>query len=261
MKSRGATLTTAACGLAFLIAALVPVRIFDRTLFSTINGFHSPLSDQVWLGLTTLGDGFLLAIILGAFLLANPRVTVLGLALLLASGAAVQVIKGAFPVPRPVEALEAIHVVGPILRHGGFPSGHSAAVFSAALAVGCYCRSGIGTALVIASALLVAVSRIFVGAHFPSDVVGGMICSLAALLLWLPFVWSRWERKVPPRPPFSSRTFRAIVWLEISAAAFGLLVYGPLFSESAPVAAVVSLAVLLFVIFRVRSSRKAGSTL
>lgn len=249
-KSNRGSLVVVACALAFLVAAAVPVAICDRPLFSVLNGYHSPWSDQVWLALTTLGDGFLLAIILGAFVLINPRVTLLGLGLMLASSAAVHAIKWTFPLPRPAEAMEWIHVVGPLLRHSSFPSGHSAAAFSAALAVAYYRGSAMGTALILTAATLVAVSRIFVGAHFPLDVIGGAVCSLTTLLLGLLTVWKWCEPRISDAPRFSSRVLRIFVWVEIVAAAFGVLVYAPLYAESAPVAAVVAGLVLVFVISR-----------
>jgi len=226
------------------------VSLYNRPIFSALNGLHSPWSDQVWLALTTTGDGFILALILGAFLLVNPRVTVLGLGLILASSACVHAIKWALPLPRPVEALEWIHVVGPVLRHGSFPSGHSASAFAAAIAIASYWRSSTGTALVLVGASLISVSRIFVGAHFPLDVLAGTICSLTVFLIGIVTVWPRWEKMIPEAPVFASTRFRLIVWVEMAAASFGALIYAPLFSSCAPVAAVVSALVLSFVTFR-----------
>jgi len=194
--NRGSSFAVA-LALGLLIAASLPVARYNRPIFSAVNGLHSPWTDQGWLALTTLGDGFILALILGAFLLINPRVTVLGLALMLASSACVHVVKWALPVPRPVEALEWVHVVGPILRHGSFPSGHSASAFAAAMAIAHYWRSSMGTALVLVGASLISVSRIFVGAHFPLDVLAGTIFSLTVFLIAIVTVWPWCEERIP----------------------------------------------------------------
>lgn len=64
---------------------------------------------------------------------------------------------------------------------GSFPSGHAttASSFSVAMALLFPRYAGI----LISAGLLVAVSRLVVGAHYPSDVLGG--CILGALLAWL----------------------------------------------------------------------------
>ncbi len=153
-----------------LIVAYIPAHIFDRQIFSLLNSKHSPITDSVWFGLTSLGDGLVLGIIVGAFIIRNPRVVALGIPLLLLSSLVVNGTKAIFPSLRPAEVLDAIHVVGPLLRSGSFPSGHAAAGMAAGLAVayGLASRS-VGAAAVILGALI-GISRIFVGAHFPSDV-------------------------------------------------------------------------------------------
>jgi membrane-associated phospholipid phosphatase len=245
-------LVVAACALALLIAAFVPVSMCNPALFSAINGLHSHYSDPVWLGLTTLGDGFLLVIVLGACGLINPRVTVLGLILMLVASMFVHAIKWAVPVSRPVEALGYVHVIGPTLRHGSFPSGHAGAVFAAALGVVHYSSCRLTALFIVMGASLVGLSRIFVGAHFPLDVLGGVACALTAFLLVLSTFWSRVEPRIPSALPVGAPGYRCFVGLEIAASLFGLFVYAPFFAESPPVAAVVALAVLAFLAFRVR---------
>lgn len=76
-----------------------------------------------------------------------------------------------------------------------FPSGHTA--FAVALAWGAvlvlaqtrYQR----TVTAVAGAILatgVAYSRLYLGVHYPSDVLGAVLISTAAILFWLP-VWNR----------------------------------------------------------------------
>jgi undecaprenyl-diphosphatase len=79
----------------------------------------------------------------------------------------------------------------PILRvpsHSGysFPSNHAANVFALAAFTGfVFFRLG---AILAVIALLVAVSRIYVGVHFPSDVfAGGLIGAVIATLCWKAF--------------------------------------------------------------------------
>jgi undecaprenyl-diphosphatase len=73
-------------------------------------------------------------------------------------------------------------VAGVVLRAGhhsplGFPSNHAANCFAAAVVLGCaYPRL---RAAALAVAALVAYSRVYVGAHFPADVLGGALVGAA----------------------------------------------------------------------------------
>jgi membrane-associated phospholipid phosphatase len=247
-KSRLLLLTA----LIILIVSLVPVFMFNHSLFLLINGLHSPSTDLFWLALTTLGDGLLLGTILGAFLLVNPRVTVLGIFIMILSSAVMHLVKAAYPTLRPAELLQSVHVVGPLLRSGSFPSGHTAAAMSAGLAIAFFCRSRAVGAIVITIAVLIGLSRIFVGAHFPADVVGGMICALGVFLIFTLTAWPALEERVSDHPSLSRKRFRVALGAEVLAVLFALFVYAWYASELPPFAALVALVVLIFVAVRYR---------
>jgi undecaprenyl-diphosphatase len=81
-----------------------------------------------------------------------------------------------------------------------FPSDHATAAF--AIAVSLLLRSRRIGLLALAMAVVLAVSRVAIGVHYPSDAVGGaLIGTGAALLLWIPPVrrqlhrladWASW---------------------------------------------------------------------
>jgi membrane-associated phospholipid phosphatase len=243
------TLWPPVVALLLLSAALIPTWAFNVPVFSVINGLHTPLTDELWLCFTTLGDGLLLSIIVGAFLVVNPRVTVMGLLLLLVSSIAVHSLKAGFPLPRPAATLASVHIVGPLLRAGSFPSGHTAAAMSAALAIAYYSPSKKTAAVALAMALLVSVSRIFVGAHFPMDVVGGMACALGAYVFVRNVIWPRVEEFIPDRPRLWSTQFRVALIAECIATLFAITVYPTRFAESPAFAVTVGIAVLGFLVF------------
>lgn len=69
-----------------------------------------------------------------------------------------------------------------------FPSGHTASLFACAIALVCYYKvKGIPA---VAVALLVAISRIYLCMHYPSDVLGGIVigsaCGVAGYFLLKP---------------------------------------------------------------------------
>ncbi len=243
--------------LIILIVIFIPVFIFDNSLFLSINELHSPFTDPVWLALTTLGDGLLLGILLGAFLLVNPRVTVMGLLVMILSSEVVHLVKAAYPSLRPAELLHSVHVVGPLLRSGSFPSGHAAASMSAGLAVAHFCSSRAIGAIVMAIALLIALSRIFVGAHFPADVLGGMICAFGVFLIFTLTAWPTLEAHVPERPSLSRRRFRVALCLEVLAVLFAVFVHAPYSAELPSFAVFVTLVVLVFLIVGYRRLKAA----
>ena len=65
-----------------------------------------------------------------------------------------------------------------------FPSGHSALVFSVATALNLVYRNRLGFLYIVAAYL--AVTRIYVGAHFPSDVLAGALAGILGAIAAYP---------------------------------------------------------------------------
>jgi undecaprenyl-diphosphatase len=110
------------------------------------------------------------------------------LALLAGGGALLvnQVIIRVWERPRPFAAHpHTVHLLVSRSTNPSFPSDHAAASIAIAVAVLLLHRR-LG-AIVLAFALLVCYSRVFVGAHYPGDVLAGALIGLGAtLLLWRP---------------------------------------------------------------------------
>jgi undecaprenyl-diphosphatase len=74
-----------------------------------------------------------------------------------------------------------------------FPSSHTYIAFAIAISVFLYGHRRLG-ALLFILAMLVAVGRIGVGLHYPSDVLGGIILGiLSGIIVY--FIVRRWEKK------------------------------------------------------------------
>lgn len=108
-----------------------------------------------------------------------------GLSALLALGVS-QVIGSLWDRPRPYEAHPAhAHLLLGPSPDPSFPSDHATAAFAIAVAI--LLRNRKGGIVALALAVAVSVSRVALGTHYPSDVLGGaLLGTLAALTLWLP---------------------------------------------------------------------------
>jgi undecaprenyl-diphosphatase len=91
-----------------------------------------------------------------------------------------ELIKVGVSFPRPQQLLSGVRVLSTFGSYDSFPSAHTAFAFTSAVFIYQYSRrAGL---LAILFAVLVGVSRIFVGVHFPLDVLGGAL--LGAIIPW-----------------------------------------------------------------------------
>ena len=111
-------------------------------------------------------------------------------------GLVVTLLKGVSDRARPPHADPTLQSVGAVPDSTSFPSGHSATAFAAAIVVGfAYPRLRLP---LLALAALVALSRVYLGMHFWSDVLAGTLLGVA---IGLATVWlSRLARRAPRAP-------------------------------------------------------------
>ena len=82
---------------------------------------------------------------------------------------------------RPFAHHPAIRVWGTRSHDPSFPSDHASAAFGIAFAVFCFDRL-VGS-IFLAAACVIGVGRVFVGVHYPGDVLAGCLVGLCAALL------------------------------------------------------------------------------
>jgi len=167
----------------------------DLTLFEDLNGYasrHDGFEDVLRFFAVDSQVIFLalLAVLFfarGKYRSRNARhgVAAAGFSALLALGVA-QVIGHLWDRPRPYEAHAShAHLLLPVSPDPSFPSDHATAAFAIAVAIFLRHRKAGIIALVLAT--VVSVSRVALGTHYPSDVIGGAVLGAAcALILWIP---------------------------------------------------------------------------
>jgi undecaprenyl-diphosphatase len=150
---------------------------FDRNLFLTVNQSQSVRFNKLIFAITKLGGLSFQSSIVIAFLLI-PATHRLGMRLAIAQvviTAAVQIIKAIVARVRPYNALTGI-VPFKMEKDYSFPSGHTAASFGTALVVtATFAMSGI---FCFGLAVCIGLSRIYIGVHYPTDVIAGGLIGL-----------------------------------------------------------------------------------
>lgn len=183
---------------ASLMLALVQwLQATNITLFHLINGhWIRPLLDPVMITATQLGRGEIQVGLLAVCFLrgnhATRRTALLCLLAYAVSGIAVQVLKNLCDTPRPAAVLDDCRCLAGILRAHSFPSGHTTTAFAIAVVAAQRERRWAIPLLLLAA--LVGYSRVYVGAHFPSDVLGGAVLGILSALFCLALA-PRFRRK------------------------------------------------------------------
>lgn len=165
---------------------------FDERVLRWIAAHRSPALDEVMLEITTLGNGavlVMLVLVASVFLWLTKHKWSVALLLFAVIGGKVLnvVLKGIFGRPRP-SMVDAVDTVSSL----SFPSGHAMSSFVTYGAVAYLVarleptRTLRAVTWTLASLIILAIgiSRMYLGVHYPSDVLAGFLGGLA----WLAFV-------------------------------------------------------------------------
>ena len=138
--------------------------------------------DPIVLALTSLGNGGIVWIVLAALFLVQKKYQKAGLAMVVSMllGFLVTnvILKNWVCRPRPYTVIPELHALV-TAADWSFPSGHSTSSIAAATAM--YYRTpryfGVPA---LALAILICLSRLYVGVHYPTDVLFGILAGLVS---------------------------------------------------------------------------------
>lgn len=155
--------------------------MIDDRLFLSINHLpHTPIFDTVALTLSGIGNAGLIWFFLGVLLFIREERKDFWFFVPIAmagaiAGIVVEILKQILARPRPTELLDAIVVSS---AHGySFPSGHATMAF--ALATVLSAKEPKWRWWFFILAVLISLSRIYMGVHYPLDVIGGAMIGWA----------------------------------------------------------------------------------
>jgi len=163
----------------------------DQQAFLWLNGQHSPFWDTIMFHVSSKPEWIPFYVIILGFIIWKYRwkslwLILAGVILITLSDQVANLLKAAVRRPRPCKDPEIGHLVHLVNDYCsglyGFVSGHAANSFAFATFVSLLFRRTWVTAGMVFWAALLSYSRIYLGVHYPGDVIGGAILGAALSL-------------------------------------------------------------------------------
>jgi undecaprenyl-diphosphatase len=168
----------------------------NTTLFYFINlGMDSSVLDVIMPFITNFGSLIAWCIICALIFIfggeTGRKIAMLGLVALFISNVAVILLKYAIAEPRPFLTLPNVELLVPENEIYSFPSGHTASSFAAATVIGLKYRLKLKDKSyrlmypLLTFATIIGFSRVYIGVHYPLDVIFGAAVGIISALFVL----------------------------------------------------------------------------
>ena len=158
----------------------------ELSILDWIQTLHTPFLDKIMVFITRLGDAGIIWIVLSIVLLLIPKTRKSGAVMVAALVVDVLlcniVLKNLVARTRPYDVNTGVHLLVAKLHDYSFPSGHTAASFTAVVALSFASVTALYLAgekklwkFALVLACLIAISRLYLYVHYPTDVLGGIL--------------------------------------------------------------------------------------
>lgn len=104
------------------------------------------------------------------------------------------ILKNAVGRIRPYEVVDGLVLLIEKQKDLSFPSGHAASAFAVAAVMFKALPKKIGVPALV-FAIIISLSRLYVGVHYPTDVIGGVLLGTASAIFVLKFIGPKLESK------------------------------------------------------------------
>jgi len=186
----------------------------DRSIFLFLNGIHSPFWDKVmyWISGDTSWIFLYILLLSGLVIKYRWRMIFIVIAITLAITASdqfsVHLFKEVFERLRPCHDADISGLVHLVNNHCGgkfgFVSSHAANTFALAMLTSGLFQNKYYTWFIFIWASIVSYSRIYLGVHYPGDIIGGAL--LGIFIGWLiSFLFNVFNKKVISRIHFFNK--------------------------------------------------------
>ena len=150
----------------------------ELSILDWFQTLHTPFLDKIMVFITRLGDAGIIWIVLSIVLLLIPKTRKSGVVMVAVLVVDVIlcniVLKNLVARTRPYDVNTGVHLLVAKLHDYSFPSGHTAASFASVTALYLAGEKKLWKfALVLAC--LIAISRLYLYVHYPTDVLGGIL--------------------------------------------------------------------------------------
>lgn len=176
----------------------------DEDLFRALNGAGNPILDPVMVAFGIAGLLFIAVLwALPLWFVGRRREAVDLPILLVFDGVLTFLLKAAIARPRP-DLGSVLLVPLDDVSDFAFPSGHATRAFAAALLLTVRTRDWRWGVPLFAYAALMGLSRVYIGVHWPSDVLAGALLGIA---------WAYAFERLTRSPRYAAWRDRVVAWL------------------------------------------------
>ncbi|MBQ2319715.1 MAG: phosphatase PAP2 family protein [Lachnospiraceae bacterium] len=149
--------------------------------------FRSELGNYIIIKYTHLGDAGKIWLLLVALLFICPKTRKLSgyclLSIFICFLTGNIVLKNVIARTRPYEVIEMLRCIIEPQKDFSFPSGHTSIAFAATVPILINGKNKILGSIAVIAALFMGLSRLYVGVHYPTDVLAGMILGIVSAVI------------------------------------------------------------------------------